>query len=107
MTGRQKFNNFLRNNAGKLAFIASLPMLIEEGMATQKGNKFAKKLLSPELANRVLKSNKFAYCTYLISAIFGALGAMLAVKVKDNAIEKKEIKAELKAKLDAELANVV
>ena len=105
--GKQKFNNFLRDNAGKLAFIAGLPMLIEEGMATVKGNSFAKKLLSPELASRVSKGNGVAYCTYALVAIFGALAARVAVGIKDNAIEKKEIKAQNEARIKAELAEVV
>ena len=57
LNGAQKTHNFVRDNAGKLAFLASVPMLLEEGMATVKGQKFANKLLKPELANRVLKAN--------------------------------------------------
>ena len=90
----------MRDNAGKLAFAASLPMLIEEGLATQKGNAFAKKLLSPEFAKKVSKSNAVAYCSYLLAAVFGALGARVAVKIKDNAIHKKETKAKLKQELE-------
>lgn len=100
LSGKQKFNNFIRDNAGKLAFAASLPMLIEEGLATQKGNAFAKKLLSPEFAKKVSKSNAVAYCSYLLAAVFGALGARVAVKIKDNAIHKKETKAKLKQELE-------
>lgn len=92
LNGRQKTHNFVRNNAGKLALAASLPMLIEEGMATIKGQKFAKKLLSPELAKKVFKGNAVAYTSYLLVAGTGALAAAIAVKVKDNAIAKKEAK---------------
>ena len=90
LNGAQKTHNFVRNNAGKLAFVASLPMLIEEGMASIKGQKYANKLLKPELAKRVLKGNAIAYMSYLATAVFGALAAATAVKVKDNAIAKKE-----------------
>ena len=90
LNGAQKTHNFVRNNAGKLAFLASVPMLLEEGMATVKGQKFANKLLKPELAKRVLKANIWAYTTYLSMGIFGALAAATAVKVKDAAIAKKE-----------------
>ncbi len=100
LTVAQKFNNFLRDNAGKLSFAVALPMLIEEGMATAKGNSFAKKLLSPELAKRVSKSNAVAYSSYLLTAVLGTLGAYVAVKVKDNAISKKETKLKLKQELE-------
>ena len=88
LNGAQKTHNFVRNNAGKLAFVASLPMLIEEGMATIKGQKYANKLLKPELAKRVLKGNAIAYMSYLATAVFGALAAATAVKVKDKVNNK-------------------
>lgn len=92
LNGAQRTHNFVRNNAGKLAFLASVPMLLEEAMATVKGQKFANKLLKPELAKKVLKANIWAYTTYLTLGIFGALAAATAVKVKDGAIAKKEAK---------------
>lgn len=86
----QNTHNFIRNNAGKLAFLAYVPLLLEEIMATVKGRKFAKKLLKPEMAEKVLKNYYCGFATYLILAIFGALGATVAVKTKDNAIANKE-----------------
>lgn len=82
-----KANNFVRNNAGLLAFASTIPMLAEEGMATYKGQKLADKILSKELAANVLKGNKIAYCSYALSAIFGGLTAFAAVKIKDSAIK--------------------
>ena len=84
LNSKQKTNNFIRNNAGLLAFGASVPMLIEEAMATVKGQKFADKLLSKELAANVSKGNKIAYCSYALIGIFSALGAFTAVKIKDS-----------------------
>lgn len=98
LNGAQKTHNFVRNNAGKLAFLASVPMLLEEGMATVKGQKFANKLLKPDLAKKVSKANIWAYMTYVTVALFGAFAATTAVKLKDRAIDKKE------AKLAAEAA---
>lgn len=106
LTAGQKTNNFLRDNAGKLTFLAAMPMLIEEGMATYKGQKFANKLLKPELAKKVLKGNMIAYTFYLLAATLGALATTCAVKIKDNAIEKKENKIKLQQKLQAELNQV-
>ena len=82
-----KANNFVRDNAGLLAFASTIPMLAEEGMATYKGQKLADKILSKELAANVLKGNKTAYCSYALSAIFGGLTAFAAVKIKDSAIK--------------------
>lgn len=106
LTTAQKTNNFLRDNAGKLTFMTALPMLIEEGMATIKGQKFANKLLKPELAKKVLKGNCIAYTSYLLMAVAGALATTCAVKIKDNAVEKKENKIKLQQKLQAELDQV-
>ena len=96
LTGKQKANNFIRDNAGKLAFFASVPILLEEAMATYKGQKFAEKLLKPELAKKVLKGNSIAYLTYAASAILGGLGAYTAVAVKDKIIARKEAKSAVK-----------
>ena len=101
---KQKVNNFLRDNAGKLTFAAAVPMLLEEGMATIKGQKFANKLLKSDLAKKVLKSNSIAYLSYLLVATAGALAVRTAVKIKDNAIAKKEAKAIAKANAQAQAA---
>ena len=106
LTTGQKTNNFLRDNAGKLTFIAALPMLTEEGMATAKGHKYAKKLLNPKLAKKCLKVNMIAYTAYLLAATLGALATTCAVKIKNCAIEKKENKIKLQQKLQAELDQV-
>ena len=96
LTSAQKTNNFIRDNAGKLTLLASLPMLIEEGMATFKGQKFANKVLKPDLAKKVLKGNLLAYSSYLVIALFGALAVRTAVNMKDYFMEKKENKVRQK-----------
>lgn len=113
LNGAQKTHNFVRNNAGKLALAASLPILVEEGMATIKGQKYAKKFLTPDLAKRVFKGNAIAYLSYISLAVFSALAATTAVKVKDAAIQNKteriaekeaiakQIEEELKANAEA------
>jgi hypothetical protein len=94
LTTKQKINNAIRNNAGKLAVACTIPMLIEEGMATKKGLDFAKKLLSPDLYKKVTKGSKIAFLSYISNTVFAGLGAWVAVKVKNNIIEKKERKQE-------------
>ena len=92
-----KATTFVKNNAGKLTFATFIPMLLEEGMATLKGNAHAKKLLSPDLAKKVFKSNALGFATYLGMATLTSLGIFAGVKVKDaitdNNIAKKNAKA--------------
>lgn len=84
-----KATTFIKNNAGKLTFAAFLPTLLEEGLASLKGNKVAKQLLSPELAKKVAKTNALGFSTYLLTAVLSSLGIYLGTKVKD-AIAKPE-----------------
>lgn len=92
LTSGQKTKNFIRDNAGVLAFASYLPMLIEEGMATYKGQKYANKVLSKDLAKTVLKGNSIAYMSYLTVAVTAGLAAHCAVKIKDKIISNKQKK---------------
>ena len=84
-----KTTTFVKNNAGKLTFAACLPMLIEEGLASIKGNKFAKQFLKPELAQKVAKTNALAFSTYLLAAVLGSIGIHYGVKAKDSIARNK------------------
>ncbi len=84
-----KTTTFIKENAGKLTFATFLPILIEEAMASIKGNKYAKKLLNPELAKKVAKTNLLGFSTYLISAVATSLGIFLGTKVKDSIAKRK------------------
>ncbi|MCQ2790250.1 MAG: hypothetical protein MJ229_07750 [bacterium] len=86
-----KTTTFIKNNAGKLTFAAFIPMLLEEGLASIKGNKFAKELLSPDLAKRVAKANAFGFSTYLFQAFISGVGIFLGVKVKDAIAKPKPV----------------
>ena len=57
-----------------LTFATFLPIIIEEGVATLKGNKYAKRFLSPELAKKISHSST---------------GAYLGTKVKDSIASRK------------------
>jgi len=92
LTKKQKANNFIRDNAGKLSFVAMLPMLAEEGMASIRGVKLAKQTLDSGLAKHVVKGNCVAYLSYLGGAIAAGLAAATAVKIKDHFVEKKATK---------------
>ena len=84
-----KATTFVKNNAGKLTFATFIPILLEEGLATKKGNNYAKKLLSPELAKKVAKGNALGFSTYAILATLTSLGVYLGTKVKDAIASRK------------------
>lgn len=90
LTAAQKTNNFIRDNAGKISLLATIPMLLEEGLATKKGLGWAKKYLSPENFKIVKKGSIIAYTSYLLSAATMGVASWLAVKVKDKLIAKRE-----------------
>ena len=94
---KQKIKNFIRNNAGKLSFAAMLPILLEEGMATFKGQKLANQLLSKDMAKIVSKSNKIGGLTYILNALVLGAGAFATVKIKDHIVAKKENKSDNKS----------
>ncbi len=83
--------NFIRDNAGMLAFASAIPMLVEEGMASFKGNRLAQKLIDKGLANKALKMNIAGFGSYLGFAIGAGVAAKLAVKIKDNIQTKHNI----------------
>ena len=82
-----KFTTFVKNNAGKLTFAAFLPVVIEEGMASIKGQKFAKQLLTPELYKKVVKTNIFGFSSYLALTIL-SVGIYLGTKIRDKIVHK-------------------
>lgn len=86
-----KTTTFIKNNAGKLTFLSFIPMLLEEGMASIKGLKFAEKALSPELIKKVAKTNKLGFITYMGLALASSLGVYLGVKVKDAIAKPKPV----------------
>lgn len=92
-----KTTDFIKNNAGKLIFLAMLPNLAEEGLASIKGIRFAKKVLDPTLVQKMSKSYKFAFLTYLTTTLATSIGIALAVKVKDAITKHKLVNTENKS----------
>ncbi len=75
--------NFIQRNAGKIGFLAFLPTIAEEGIASLRGLKYAKKLKGVNLAP--LKRNYFfAWMTYVIA------GLGLGVAAKQAQLENKK-----------------
>lgn len=88
-----KTTTFIKNNVGILTFIALIPMLIEEAAASIKGNRFARKTLSPKLAQKVSKANGLAYLTYIGYLILVPAGLSLGIRYKDSIAKPKKVKA--------------
>lgn len=87
MSDEDKIIGKFRDNAGLLAAATYLPTIIEESSASYKGQKFAKKVLSPELAKKVRKCNAFGLSTYILSAVAMGVGTELGVRLKDAVIK--------------------
>lgn len=87
-----KVTTFIKDNCGKLTSLAFVPIVAEELKATQRGNKLAKQLLSPEVYKKVVKTNRFGAATYIGVAIFSGLAAFAGSKVRDVLTKPKEIK---------------
>ena len=97
LTGKPEkkgFMSFIRDNAGKLSFAAMLPIVFEEGMASYKGAKLAKPLLSPEMFKKMNKANAMGLATYVLGAAAVGVGAWAAVKIKDKLVANKIAKQE-------------
>lgn len=92
LTTGQKVKNFVRDNVGVISFACFVPSLIEEGLASIRGNSFAKKVLTPDLVKKVAKANIMGYSTYVLSAIGTAVAGNIAVSIKDKMIANKEAK---------------
>ncbi len=102
LTKGQKIKNGIRKALPAMSFSAMLPMVFEEGLATFKGNKWAKQVLSPELYKKVVKGNFAGLMSYIGTAAAVGLATFAAIKIKDKLVDKKE--AKLKAQQEG--ANV-
>ena len=87
---KQKAKNFIRNNAGNLSAAMMIPILIEEAIATIKGQKLANKLLSKDMAKIVSKGTKIAYLSYIIAALSLGVSSYATVKIKDYLVAQNE-----------------
>ena len=88
LTKGQKIKNAIRDYSPLAAIGAMLPVVAEETMASIRGVKWAKQLLSPDLANKVLKTNVVAGSTYILSALSMGVLAYGTKVIKDKLDEK-------------------
>ena len=84
LTTNQKVKNAIRDFSPIAAVGTMLPVVAEETMASIRGCKWAKQLLSPDLANKVLKSNILGGSTYVLSALSIGLLAYGIKTIKDK-----------------------
>lgn len=82
---------FIKNNAGKVAFAGFIPLLAEEGLASIKGAKLAKPLISPDAYKKLNKMHGKAFLTYLGAAVCMGLAARTASWVHDKLSAPKRI----------------
>ena len=93
----QKGADFVKKNAGIIAGLSFLPMVLEEGIASLRGQKVAKNLvkdniLSKDLFKKIKLTNLGGFSTYAPAAVIAGIGTHLAIKVKDNIQAKYEEK---------------
>lgn len=81
--------DFIHNNAGKLTFLAFLPVLLEEGMASIKGIKLAKPYLTEKQHKLHIRNLSIAYCSYLFTPIILGGAVALGIFVKDKIVAHK------------------
>ena len=89
--------DFIKKNAGKLTALSMLPMILEEGIASLRGQKVAKAFVnSGKLTKNVFKkiclTNLCGFSSYILNTIFAVLAVKLAIKIKDSIQEKYENK---------------
>lgn len=78
-----KAGDFIKDNCVAISAIATVPTVLEEGLASIKGAQIAKKVLTSDKVKMINKMNGKAFLTYLIGATFIPLGIYAAKKVRD------------------------
>lgn len=79
-----KFSTFIKNNCGKLMFLAMVPTIAEEGLASINAAKLAKDVLKPDMLKKMNSLNAKAWGSYVFGALAMSVCGALAVWVKDR-----------------------
>ena len=80
----RSFTDVIEDNCGKIAFLAMMPTVLEEGIASWRGIKLAKKAgASKELLNGMKKIYLKAHTTYTGRAVLGGLAVFASRKIMD------------------------
>jgi hypothetical protein len=86
-----KATTFIKNHATGLAALGTVPLLAEEGLASIKGAKLAKEIISPENYKLLNKLNGKAWLTYATFAGGTILATYVAGKVRDAIAKPKQV----------------
>lgn len=97
----KKAANGIKNHAGLISGLAMAPMVLEEGLASLRGQKLAKELvsdgkLSKELFKRIKLTNLGGFTSYTLALITTVIACEAAIKAKDKAQQKYEDKKMMK-----------
>jgi hypothetical protein len=87
-----KTTTFIKKHCGALAFLAFVPLVAEEALASIKAHKMAKGVLSPENLKTMNKFNGKGLLSYAGFAVSIYLAAVVMSKVKDAMTKPKEVK---------------
>lgn len=79
-----KVNTFVKNNCGKLMFLAMVPTILEEGLASINAAKIAKDVLKPDMVKKMNTLNAKAWGSYVFGALAMSVCGALSVWVKDR-----------------------
>lgn len=79
-----KTTTFIKNNVGKLSFLTALPLVLEEGLASFKGEKAVKGLISKYLLKKVKISNRLGLAIYVVGATIAGVAAYMTSKIRDK-----------------------
>lgn len=71
-----------------IVFASFLPMIVEEGLASLQGQKFAKKVLNKDMLKKVKRTNLLGFYSYLFLGTFVASILWASLKIK-NIIQDK------------------
>lgn len=85
-----KTGDFIKDNCVAISALATVPTVLEEGLASVKGAQIAKKVLEPDKLKMLNKANGKAFLTYLIGATLLPLGVYVAKKIRDSFDKPKE-----------------
>lgn len=91
-----KVTTFVKDNCGKLAFLGTLPTILEEGLASIRGAKLAKHVLSKENYKLLNKFHGKAWLTYLGMGVAMTAATVISSKVRDAIAEPKKVAQETK-----------
>ncbi len=80
----EKTKDFIKDNAGKLTFLNFAPVLMEEGLASINGLKFAKKYLDNRQLGKLRQGLGLCWGTYATVAFLFAAGVWGAIELKDK-----------------------